>query len=117
MYAHLLFLPTTKHTSDIAPSTFGTVGHSSASRLCAPSQPLACTLGILGNGVCVVGGGSPVGARLILATSFGAVDALFGGHVPDWSEEPLFPNLITDEVVDAVLEIVDLGDTGDFGFV
>lgn len=53
---------------------------------------------------------------LVLTTSFGTVDAFFGSHVPDGGEEPVFAHLVADEVVDAVLELVDLGDTGDFGF-
>jgi len=60
-------------------------------------------------------GGGDVTALLVLALALGAVDALLGGHVADGLEEAALADLTPDEVVDAILEGVDLFDSGDLG--
>jgi hypothetical protein len=56
-------------------------------------------------------------ARLIFATAFGAVDAFLGDCVTEGLSEAAFADLARYEAVDAVLEVVDLFDAGDFRLV
>ena len=53
----------------------------------------------------------------VLATPLSAVDTLLGEGIADGLGDAAFAELAADEVVDAVLEVVDLVDAGDFGFV
>jgi hypothetical protein len=54
---------------------------------------------------------------IIFAAAFGAVDAFLRDCVAEGLCEAALADLPGDEAVDAVLELVDLGDAGDFGFV
>lgn len=54
---------------------------------------------------------------LIFTPPLGAVDSLFGERVAYGLSETAFTELAADEVVDAVLEVVNLVDAGDFCFV
>jgi hypothetical protein len=49
--------------------------------------------------------------------TFGAVGTLLGGEVADGLEQATLAKLTGSEAVDAVLDLVDLVDTGDLGLV
>lgn len=102
---HLSLLPTPKPTN-ITTSALRTVGElSRTSRRGAHGS------------ISVPAGRTAVRALVILSTAFGPVDTLFRGHVSDGLGEAAFAYLAADEVVDAVLEVVDLAYACDFGFV
>ena len=54
---------------------------------------------------------------LVLAAALSAVDALLGEGVADALQGTAFAELAANEVVDAILEVVDLVDACDFCFV
>ena len=54
---------------------------------------------------------------MVLALTLDAVEALARGHVADGLGDAALAYLAGDEIVDAVLEGVDLGDAGYFCFV
>jgi hypothetical protein len=56
-------------------------------------------------------------ALVVLAAPLRTVNTFFGKGVADGLREASFADLAADEVVDAVLEVVDLGDACDFCFV
>ena len=56
-------------------------------------------------------------AMFVLSAALSAVDALFRECVADGLRKAALTNLAGDEVVDAVLEVVDLGDACHLGFV
>jgi len=56
-------------------------------------------------------------ALVVLAAAFGTVDALFGDGITEGLCEPSLADLAADEVVYAVLEVVDLVDACDLGLV
>lgn len=58
-----------------------------------------------------------IGALVVLAAPLGAVHAFLGCIVAQWLREPALADLAADEVVNAVLEVVDLVDTGNLCFV
>jgi hypothetical protein len=56
-------------------------------------------------------------AVLVFPTTLSAVDALLGDGVAERLCNTAFADLATDEAVYAILEVVDLVDASDFGFV
>lgn len=102
-----LLLPTTKQSTNVTPS-----------RLAAVDEATADLLAPLGERI----DNTPRGARrvapaVVLALALGAVDALLGDCVADGLQQAVLAKLAGDEVVDAVLELVDLLDAGDLGLV
>lgn len=59
---------------------------------------------------------SSVGFILVLAISLCSIDAFFRGKLPDWREKPLVADLVSDEVRNVILDLVDLVYSGDFRF-
>lgn len=56
-------------------------------------------------------------ARLVFAAALGAVDAFLGDSIADGLQHASLADLAADQVVDAVLRLVNGLDARDFGFV
>lgn len=62
-------------------------------------------------------GSGHVAALVVLALALGAVDTLLGNHIANGLEETALTDLAGGEVVHAILESVDLLDTGDLALI
>jgi hypothetical protein len=109
----LLLLAAAKHAADVASSTLDALGGLAGDGLAAVGDARAGAVHGAGAG----DSAGDVAAFVVLALALSAVDALLGGHVADGLEEAALTDLAGDEVVDAVLEVVDLIDAGDLGLV
>lgn len=100
----LALLPTPKPSNPTA-GILRTASHAAAGALhaidCALSVPAKWALAL------------DRSSLLVLAASLGAVDALLRSQVADGLSEPALAYLAADEVVDAVLEVIDLIYAGD----
>lgn len=81
------------------------------------SDVLCATLGIVDHGVRIPSCRASIRSLLIFAISLHPVDSFLTGHVPNGSGKTIFAELVAYKVVNIVLELVDLADTGDFGLV
>lgn len=102
-----LLLPTTKQSTDVTPSRLAAVDEAPSNLLAALSERVDNT----------PRGAGCIAPAVILALALGAVDALLGDCVADGLQQAVLAKLAGDEVVDAVLELVDLLDAGDLGLV
>jgi hypothetical protein len=100
----LFILLPTPHTAKISTSALRTTGHTAASTLHATHRTVTVAT-------------KRSATLIVLSTSLGPVDTFLGCHVADGLEEAALADLAADEIVDAVLELVDLIDAGNFGLV
>jgi hypothetical protein len=110
-------LPTTKHTPKVSTRALRPLCNRAAHLLRPTSNALPRTLSILDNRITVARRRAAIVPLVVFPAALGSVDAFFRHHVTDGSEEAVVADLVADEVVDVVLELVDLWDAGDFGFV
>ena len=105
---------TLQSTTDVPTRALGTARSSIASALCTTGDSLSGTFRAAHGRV---RNAAAVGAAVVFAAALCAVNALLAESVADGLQQATFADLAGGEVVDAVLEVVDLVDAGDFGLV
>lgn len=81
------------------------------------SDVLSATLCIVDDGIRISHRRTSIRSPLILPVPFHSIDSFFTSHVPNRSGKAIFAELVAYKVVDIILELVDLADPGDFGFI
>lgn len=105
----LLSLAATKHASNVSTSTL----RAASNTACTSFHTICSTLSITTQWSLTLNRVSLV----VLAATLSTVDALFGDGITEGLCESSLADLAADEVVYAVLEVVDLVDACDLGLV
>ena len=117
VHSLLLLLAPTKPPTKVPPSALRALGRLTSRTTGTTSDPTTDALGPINSAIRDPARRTPVRALVILAPTLRTIDAFLGDSVADGLEQAAFAQLAGHGGVDAVLELVDGFDAGDFCFV
>lgn len=115
-YLFRLPLLSTQESSQIATSAFCTFGNVTGTPFSTLSHARASLLCVLNGWIGYSAHRTTIASFVVFALAFHAVDALFTGQVADGLEESTLANLSADEIVHAILEMINLINACNFCF-